>query len=203
MRGFGAVQACFAYESQMDRLAEALRAVPGRDPHPQRRLPGLDAGHRAGDRHARAAGRHAPRARRDAAARRRRRPRTCATLPGGVSQTTHGEGVRRGVGYGVGIKNICFSEGFDDYSTARVRVELLGGEPHVLVHTAAAEVGQGLVTVQAQIARTELGVEQGDGRDGRHDGGLGRAPPRPPASRTSPAARSRPPARPCGSAWTI
>jgi len=27
------------------------------------------------------------------------------------------------------------------------------------VHTAAAEVGQGLVTVQAQIARTELGVE--------------------------------------------
>ena len=29
-----------------------------------------------------------------------------------------------------------------------------------LVHTAAAEVGQGLVTVQAQIARTELGVER-------------------------------------------
>ena len=28
------------------------------------------------------------------------------------------------------------------------------------VHTAAAEVGQGLVTVQAQIARTELGVER-------------------------------------------
>jgi CO/xanthine dehydrogenase Mo-binding subunit len=30
----------------------------------------------------------------------------------------------------------------------------------VRVHTAAAEVGQGLVTVQAQIARTELGVEK-------------------------------------------
>ena len=28
------------------------------------------------------------------------------------------------------------------------------------MHTAAAEVGQGLVTVQAQIARTELGVDQ-------------------------------------------
>lgn len=79
-------------------------------------------------------------------------------LPGGVAQTTHGEGVRRGVGYGVGIKNICFSEGFDDYSTARVRVELAGDEPHVLVHTAAAEVGQGLVTIQEQIARTELGI---------------------------------------------
>jgi CO/xanthine dehydrogenase Mo-binding subunit len=60
------------------------------------------------------------------------------------------------VGYGVGIKNICFSGGFDDYSTARVRVELLSGEPHALVHTAAAEVGQGLVTIQGQIVRTEL-----------------------------------------------
>src|SRR5579863_4053359 len=77
-------------------------------------------------------------------------------LPGGVSNTTHGEGVVRGVGYGVGIKNVGFSEGFDDYSTARVRLEVVGGEPAVTVHTAAAEVGQGLVTIQAQIARTEL-----------------------------------------------
>jgi CO/xanthine dehydrogenase Mo-binding subunit len=81
-------------------------------------------------------------------------------LPGGVSQTTHGEGVVRGVGYGVGIKNICFSEGFDDLSTARVRLEVIGGEATALVHTAAAEVGQGLVTVQAQVARTELGVQK-------------------------------------------
>ena len=64
----------------------------------------------------------------------------------------------RGVGYGVGIKNVGFSEGFDDHSTARVRLEVVAGEPSVLVHTAAAEVGQGLVTVLAQIARTELGV---------------------------------------------
>jgi CO/xanthine dehydrogenase Mo-binding subunit len=34
------------------------------------------------------------------------------------------------------------------------------GEPLVEVHTAAAEVGQGLITVQAQIAHTELGVER-------------------------------------------
>ena len=73
---------------------------------------------------------------------------------------THGEGVRRGVGYGIGIKNIGFSEGFDDYSTARVRLSMEGGEPLVEVHSAAAEVGQGIVTVQAQIARTELGVER-------------------------------------------
>ena len=60
----------------------------------------------------------------------------------------------------MGIKNVGFSEGFDDYSTARVRLEVIGGEPVVAVHTAAAEVGQGLVTLQAQIARTELGVQR-------------------------------------------
>src|SRR3954467_7415351 len=81
-------------------------------------------------------------------------------LPGGVSNTTHGEGVARGVGVAVGFKNVGFSEGFDDYSTARVRLSIDAEGPLVEVHTAAAEVGQGVVTVQAQIARTELGVER-------------------------------------------
>ncbi|MDH2424658.1 molybdopterin cofactor-binding domain-containing protein [Sphaerisporangium sp. TRM90804] len=159
MRGFGAVQACYAYESQMDRLAEAC----GLDPVEIRVRNAVSQGSRLAtgqlvDSPAPLAGML-----RELAA----MPLPDATpatdlrsLPGGVAQTTHGESVRRGVGYGVGIKNICFSEGFDDYSTARVRLELLGGEPHVLVHTAAAEVGQGLLTVQAQIARTELGVER-------------------------------------------
>jgi CO/xanthine dehydrogenase Mo-binding subunit len=81
-------------------------------------------------------------------------------LPGGVSNATHGEGVRRGVGYAVGFKNVGYSEGFDDAATARVRLSVAAGEPLAEVHTAAAEVGQGLVTIQAQIARTELGVER-------------------------------------------
>jgi CO/xanthine dehydrogenase Mo-binding subunit len=81
-------------------------------------------------------------------------------MPGGVANTTHGEGVKRGIGYAVGFKNVGFSEGFDDYSTARVRLQLVGGEPSATVHTAAAEVGQGLVTVMAQIARSELGVDR-------------------------------------------
>jgi Aerobic-type carbon monoxide dehydrogenase, large subunit CoxL/CutL homologs len=163
MRGFGAVQACYAYESQMDRLAEAC----GLDPVEIRVRNAVSQGSRlatgqvidspaplAGMLRAIAAMPLPPDPPRDGAA------VDLRALPGGVAQTTHGEGVRRGVGYGVGIKNICYSEGFDDYSTARVRVELLGGEPHVLVHTAAAEVGQGLLSVQAQIARTELGVER-------------------------------------------
>jgi CO/xanthine dehydrogenase Mo-binding subunit len=79
-------------------------------------------------------------------------------MPGGVSNTTHGEGVKRGVGYAVGFKNIGYSEGFADSSTARVRLFVVDGRPQVEVHTAAAEVGQGTVMVQAQIAATELGV---------------------------------------------
>ncbi|MBG0829263.1 molybdopterin-dependent oxidoreductase [Planomonospora sp. ID67723] len=158
MRGFGAVQACFAYESQMDRLAEAC----GLDPVEIRVRNAVSQGSRLAT--GQVIDSPAPLAAmlRELAA----MPLPAEAgddlldMPGGVSQTTHGEGVRRGVGYGVGIKNICFSEGFDDYSTARVRVELLGDEPHVLVHTAAAEVGQGLVTIQEQIARTELGVER-------------------------------------------
>ena len=49
-------------------------------------------------------------------------PRDPIRLPGGSGNTTRGEGVRRGVGFAVGIKNICFSEGFDDSTSARVRL---------------------------------------------------------------------------------
>src|SRR2546430_16951257 len=92
-------------------------------------------------------------------------------MPGGVPNTTHGEGVQRGVGYAVGFKNIGYSEGFDDYSTARVRLYVVDGRPRVEVHSAAAEVGQGLVTVQAQIAATELGVDDVWGLNASTEGG--------------------------------
>ncbi|MFB4287140.1 xanthine dehydrogenase family protein molybdopterin-binding subunit [Nonomuraea sp. ATR24] len=157
MRGFGAVQACYAYESQMDRLAEAcgLSPVEIRVRNAVSQGSALITGQVIDS--------PAPLAEMLRELERFPLPPPAGSdlrgLPGGVSQTTHGESVRRGVGYGVGIKNICFSEGFDDFSTARVRAELVGGEPHVTVHTAAAEVGQGLVTIQAQIARTELGVD--------------------------------------------
>jgi CO/xanthine dehydrogenase Mo-binding subunit len=69
------------------------------------------------------------------------------------------EDVRRGVGYAVGYKNIAYAEGFDDYSTARVRVERRGDGVAAFVKTAGVEVGQGLVTVCQQVVRSELGVE--------------------------------------------
>jgi xanthine dehydrogenase D subunit len=158
MRGFGAVQAAFGYESQMDRLAEAV----GVDPAEIRVRNALSEGGHA------ATGQVIDSAAPVAELVRRVRdlplpppaPDDLRAMPGGVANTTHGEGVVRGVGYGVGIKNACFSEGFDDYSTARVALEVIAGEPVVTVHTAAVEVGQGLVTLQGQIARTELGVER-------------------------------------------
>ncbi|WP_346261775.1 xanthine dehydrogenase subunit D [Plantactinospora sp. ZYX-F-223] len=158
MRGFGAVQACFGYESQMDRLAEAV----GLDPVQVRVRNALAEGGVMPT--GQVVEGPAPVARLLELVRDRPAPPPVGDdprqLPGGVANTTTPEQVVRGVGYAIGIKNVCFSEGFDDYATARVRLELIGGEPTALVHTAAAEVGQGLVTVQAQIARTELGVER-------------------------------------------
>jgi CO/xanthine dehydrogenase Mo-binding subunit len=82
-------------------------------------------------------------------------------LPGGAGLVAERADVRRGVGIAVSIKNLMYSEGFDDFSTAGVRLELgADGRPVATVHCAAAEVGQGFVTLAQQIARTELHIEQ-------------------------------------------
>src|SRR5438874_7114378 len=83
-------------------------------------------------------------------------PRDPLRLPGGSGSTTRGEGVHRGVGFAVGFKNICYSEGFDDSCAARVKLSADGSAE---VHCAAAEVGQGVTNVILQVARTELGTE--------------------------------------------
>jgi xanthine dehydrogenase D subunit len=162
MRGFGSVQAAFAHEAQMDKLAAEL----GMDPVELRCLNAMELGSEAPT--GQIVDSPAPVAELLRRVRQMPLPPPRADggqadlrdLPGGVANTTHGEGVQRGVGYAVAYKNVGFSEGFDDYSTARVRLEIAAGEPVVTVHTAAAEVGQGLVTVQQQIARTELGVQR-------------------------------------------
>src|SRR5205085_3643861 len=82
-------------------------------------------------------------------------PRDPLRLPGGAGNTTRGEGIRRGVGFAVGFKNIGYSEGFDDYCAARVR---LLDDGSAEVHCAAAEVGQGVANVILQVACTELGT---------------------------------------------
>ena len=161
MRGFGSVQNCYAHEAQMDKLAAALKM----DPVELRTRNALQTGDTlitgqvidgpvpVAELLKSIAAMPLP-----ASGEGKGGEVEPTTLPGGVSNTTHGEGVKRGVGYAVGFKNIGYSEGFKDYSTARVRLFAKDGKARVEVHTEAAEVGQGLVTVQAQIAGTELGV---------------------------------------------
>jgi len=156
MRGFGAVQACFAHEAQMDKLAEALDI----DPVELRLLNALAPGSTlptgqqitgslpVAEVIRRAAELPLPEP--------EKLPRDPLRLPGGSGNTTRGEGVKRGVGFAVGFKNIGYSEGFDDYTAARVRLHADGSAD---VHCAAAEVGQGVANVILQVARTELGSD--------------------------------------------
>jgi len=155
MRGFGAVQVCFAHEAQMDKLAAALEM----DPVALRLQNAMKTGDRlitgqliAGT---------APVA---------ALIETCSAaplpaedpdpdpmgLPGGAGRTADRARVRRGVGFALGFKNLMYSAGFDDYSTARVRLE----DGVATVTCAAAEVGQGFVTLAQQIVREVLEVDE-------------------------------------------
>ncbi|HSM01427.1 MAG TPA: molybdopterin cofactor-binding domain-containing protein, partial [Acidimicrobiia bacterium] len=149
MRGFGAVQVCVAYEAQMDKLATKL----GLDPLEIRRRNALATGDVLAT-----TGQiiDTPLPVVDVIDSLAAMPMTAADapLPGGSGLTTEPRHVKRGVGYAIGIKNLGFSEGFDDYAQARVRLTDEGA----VVETAAVEVGQGLVTVLAQLARSGLGI---------------------------------------------
>ena len=155
MRGFGAVQTCFAHEAQMDKLADAL----GMDRVEIRLRNALKAGD------ALITGQVLTGATPVAEV-----LRTCAAapmlagdpaalaeleLPGGAGRTAERGRVRRGVGYGLAIKNLMYGGGFDDYSTARCRLE----DGVATITCACAEVGQGFVTLAQQITREVLGVD--------------------------------------------
>jgi xanthine dehydrogenase D subunit len=156
MRGFGAVQTCYGHESQMDKLAVACgldaveirrrnlirtgdtcitgQVLDGNAPTDEL-LQWLDAYPEPVD---------------------TRDTDEMMARPGGAGRTADAHHVRRGVGIAIGWKNLAFSEGFDDYSTASCTV----GGGQVSIKTACAEVGQGFVTIALQIARTELGVDE-------------------------------------------
>jgi len=158
MRGFGAVQTCFAYEAQMDKLAAKL----GMDPIALRMRNALVDGDEiitsqpvVGSEPVSEVIRRA-----NALPLPPEHRASAIELPGGAGNLTLGDGVVRGVGFAAGFKNVCYSHGFDDSCDARVRLERDADGPVAHVHTAAAEVGQGVVTIQLQIARTELGIER-------------------------------------------
>jgi CO/xanthine dehydrogenase Mo-binding subunit len=161
MRGFGALQACFAYEAQMDKLAGAL----GLDPLELRLKNAVRSGSilPTGQPIAGVA------PVRECLQRLQDLPlppdepaldRDPMLLPGGAGNVSHGEGLKRGVGVAVGYKNLGYSEGFDDSSEACVRVSVDRDGPLAEVKTAAVEVGQGLDTIVTQIVRSELGIDR-------------------------------------------
>ena len=151
MRGFGAPQVCFAYESALDALAEKL----GRDPVELRLLNAVRTGSVLPTGQVL-----------EGSAPVREVIERCAALPlpedepraypGGDGNVNQGEALRRGVGFAVGFKNVAYSEGFDD--AAQATVTLREG-PAAEVETAAVDYGQGLYTVLAQIVRTELELD--------------------------------------------
>ncbi|MGE5274636.1 MAG: xanthine dehydrogenase family protein molybdopterin-binding subunit [Verrucomicrobiota bacterium] len=144
MRGFGAPQVCFAYEGAMDQLAAKL----GLDPLELRRRNAVHPGSTLPT--GQVLGGAAPVA---------ELIERCAAIPLPEGPDEPPPWIRRGVGYAVGFKNIEYSEGFDDASEATVTLAEGPDGPFATVRTAGVDYGQGLHTVLAQIARTELGVE--------------------------------------------
>ncbi|HEX2782107.1 MAG TPA: xanthine dehydrogenase subunit D [Ilumatobacteraceae bacterium] len=157
MRGFGVVQACFAHEGQMDKLAVAC----GLDPVEIRLLNAMETGDTLIT--GQVIENVAPVAeciRRTAALALPDVPvggrgGDPLDLPGGAGLTADASHIRRGIGWGVAIKNLMYSEAFDDYSTARCRL----ADGVVSLKFAAVEVGQGFVVLAQQIARSVLGVD--------------------------------------------
>ena len=162
MRGFGAVQVAIAHEAQMDKLAAAL----GIDPVELRIANAMRPGTRM------PTGQVVPepapvaellervRAMPLPAGARPRQAVICASSPA-ASPTPP---TARACGAASATRSASRTSASPRDSTTTRRpacaCRSTAGEPLVEVHTAAVEVGQGLVTVQAQIARTELGVER-------------------------------------------
>jgi CO/xanthine dehydrogenase Mo-binding subunit len=153
MRGFGVVQACFAHEAQMDRLAEAC----GIDPVELRLRNALAPGDELLTGQRIEGTLPVADVIRACAALPLPAPAADDTLarPGGSGRTADRAEVRRGVGFAVGFKNLMYAEGYMDGSVARCRIEA----GIVTITCAAAEVGQGFVTLVQQIGRTVLGVD--------------------------------------------
>ena len=155
MRGFGVVQACFAHESQMDKIAAAV----GTDPVTVRLRNAMRTGDTLITGQPVESVAPVERCIRETAA----LPMPPAMgnepheldLPGGSGLTADRGHIVRGVGWGVSIKNIMYSEGFDDYSTARCTL----ADGVATLKFATSEVGQGFVTLAPQIARSVLGVD--------------------------------------------
>ncbi|MBJ7362605.1 MAG: molybdopterin-dependent oxidoreductase, partial [Ilumatobacteraceae bacterium] len=155
MRGFGVVQACFAHESQMEKLGVAL----GLSPVEIRLRNVMETGDRLITGQIMDSVAPVEQCIRETDAIAMPEPllpnADIRQIPGGTGLTAQPGNIVRGVGWGVSMKNLMYSEGFDDYSTARCRMT----DGVVSVKFATSEVGQGFTMLAQQIARTILGVD--------------------------------------------
>jgi CO/xanthine dehydrogenase Mo-binding subunit len=163
-RGFGAPQACFAAEGQMNRLAEAL----GMDPVALRRANLLREGGVGITQTVVPAGVAADRVVEACAGAAARVPDGDASpeAPGAadsvptpfLSLAPERGAIRRGRGFACGFKNIGFS--FGSSEGTEVGLELQGGSSveRVRVRFGGADVGQGSHTAMRQMVAEALGV---------------------------------------------
>jgi len=148
-RGFGAPQALFMAECQMNKLAERL----GMDPVEFRMKNALRDGLTLG------VGTPAP------------GPVSVPQVIQAAAQkfgwksihksptiTRHQSPIARGAGFAAGFKNVGFSFGYQENCWAKVEIHGNGNIEKVIVHHAGAEVGQGTHTVMAQMAAQAVGV---------------------------------------------
>lgn len=155
MRGFGVVQACYAHESQMDKLASACSISPVEIRLVNAMVTGdkLITGQVVES--------VAPVARCINETNSIPMPAVLSKnadpleIVGGSGLTSLPHNIVRGVGWGVSIKNLMYSETFDDFATARCQLQ--DGVVHLKYAT--VEVGQGFVILAPQIARSVLGVD--------------------------------------------
>ncbi len=148
-RGFGAPQALFMAEMQMDKLAEKL----GMDPVEMRLKNALKDGDTLG-------------------------VGTPSPSPVSVTQCIEAAALRfawkdegrrmkdeklpghlkRGQGFAAGFKNIGFSFGYQENCWAKIEIHGTGEIEKVVLHHAGAEVGQGTHTVMLQMVAEATGV---------------------------------------------
>lgn len=159
-RGFGGPQGAFAAETQMNKLAEALKIDPvelrlrnvagdGDLLSTQTPMPKgvtLDKVVQAG---AKAAGWKKSQAGWTRSRKQIRWPKMDAAK---VSS------IKRGVGFAAGFKNIGFSFGFPERSWATIELHGRGEIERVVLHQAGSDVGQGAHTVFKQMAAEAVGV---------------------------------------------
>ncbi len=154
-RGFGAPQAAFAAETQVNKLAEAL----GMDPVEIRRINSLRDGSVGITQTPLPARVTLPTVINRCAAEAARGSNGAAPFSPFLSLPGSPQALRKGRGFACAFKNVGFSFGFPERCEATIVLHGDGDEPdRAELHHAGAEVGQGAHTAFVQMAAEATGV---------------------------------------------